>query len=125
MSEQETKMGKIRLVPNIEGETTYEKKATELLRTLRQFDEDDFQEYYAEEFPENWVEVLNEYQDYRDPQYMILDSKIYEILSIHDLESEYFCKVIKHENGEIDFIASWYNGGACLEEVLNDGMKDT
>lgn len=124
MSYQETNIGKIKLIPNIEGESSYQKKAIELIPLLKNWNQEDFEKYYKKQFPENWEEVIMEFQDYKNPQFMILNNKIYEILELE--ENEYgFCKMISNSEGVIEFVANWHNGGASLEEVLEGEGKRT
>lgn len=130
MSQQETRCGRIRLVPNIPGEETYEKKARELADAMPVPEKDvkDIADYFAEG---DWQQGLLEADYYRtdkkkfhDPTYEILNDQIYEVLENVDLSDDGgFCKLTRNEDGTISFIASWYNGGASLSEVLEDELE--
>lgn len=127
MSQQETRRGKLRLVPNIEGEETYEKKAKEIVASLPVPEKE--VDYIAGLFAEEgWEQALDEADYYArsgkgTPDYEILNGKIYEVLENVDLtEDGGFCEITKNPDGTLSFIASWYNGGASLSEVLEDEL---
>lgn len=116
MSEQETRRGKIRKVENIEGEIKYDKKILQLLEDVKYGLEDGYT-------PE---EALVEYQyDRLTKEYwMMLNNVLYEVLEDVQLDDGYFCEMVENPDGTINYFASYYNGGACLDEVLADGMKN-
>jgi hypothetical protein len=54
--------------------------------------------------------------------YHVLDGVLYELfdhINFAEDDPHYF----KEENGVITFLTAFYNGGGCLEEVLEDEIK--
>jgi len=66
----------------------------------------------------SWLEEL---QDVHYDKYYTYKDKLYEFIDHTETEDETcFCKLILKEDGIVEFIASFYNGGTCLSEMLND-----
>ncbi len=125
MSEIETRRGRIKLVPNIGGETTYEKKAKELIEYLTEDDLNDDLSYGDFDYSDVF-ELLDEvcYDNPSKTQYMVLNKKIYEVLEDVELDICGFCEMDENPDGSINFITSWYNGGGSLGEVLEMELKN-
>ena len=68
----------------------------------------------------SWMEEVQ----YELPNYMVLNGKLYEVLESEDLDAEDLRILNKHEDGIIDYAVSFYTGGTCLSEVLEDGLRD-
>lgn len=120
MSEQVTQRGKIRLIPNIEGEETYEKKAIELMRGLGK--DQAWIDEYVEDY--EWRGALSEAQDWREPtRFMVLHGRIYEVLEEERIDDGFFSLVTTNDDGSLSYITSYHNGGCGLEEAISSGMK--
>lgn len=57
-----------------------------------------------------------------DYTYLITDSSIYEINDINHGD-DYAYYMNKNEDGTYSYVMQFYNGGACLDEVLRDAIK--
>lgn len=122
MSETEKFTGKIQLKPRLENETDKEYfervTGTNWVR---------YEEYPPEDI---WNAIhdndLTYYEAKRGKKgYMTLDNKnIYEILEIEqrDIEESY-CILEQLDNNTIKFEAQFYNGGASLEEMIEDEYR--
>ena len=68
----------------------------------------------------SWIEQISEelYQDY-----MVIDDTLYVFESKEDIDSEGFEIVDKDDDGSINFFVSFYNGGGCLSEVIENAVK--
>ena len=55
-------------------------------------------------------------------EYLVVNNELYKLRYIEDLEYG-FAEAIQKEDGSIDFMLRWYNGGAIMEEVLEDAIK--
>lgn len=67
----------------------------------------------------------DEFNAYRENGFMVIDDQIYKVVLevnrfIDDVE---FADVEQKEDGTIHFHTLHYNGGACLEEVIEDALK--
>lgn len=72
------------------------------------------------EFYENYIELLT---DMLDDWYVILNGSLYRIddTSTND---DFLCKVTDNGDGSYSYYAHFYNGGTCLIECLEDGIRD-
>ena len=110
MSETERVKGKIKLVPFAD-------------KTL-----DELCEYICKirgvskpnDFYGGWIDQSQEelYDDY-----IIIDECLYCIIDKEYLQYEGFEFASKNEDGSINFFVQFYNGGACLSEVIEDAVK--
>lgn len=71
-----------------------------------------------------WTELLKEYQYGREAtgSYHIIDDNIYQLIHHREL-TEDFDVFWFEPDGDIQFAVEFYNGGTCLEEVMEDGVK--
>lgn len=119
MSEHETRKGRLKRI-EVVGESS-EMTALNILKTIEPYNWSE----YVEDFNGNILEALSEASYINDPscpKYMIIHKKIYEVLQNIEI-GDYFCELTENPDETISFLASWYNGGACLEEVLGNEMK--
>lgn len=63
-----------------------------------------------------WEELWDEDSLYR------IDGKVYKLVDHVELEDDMFL-FNKNSDGSISFAVEFYNGGTCLREVLEDGVK--
>lgn len=120
MSEQETRKGRLNRI-----EVIGESSETTALEILKIINPNDWMEY-VEDFNGDVLEALQESSYDNDPscpRYMVIHKKIYEVLENIEI-GDYFCELTENPDETISFLASWYNGGACLEEVLGEAMKE-
>ncbi len=57
-----------------------------------------------------------------DDKFIVLDGGLYEFIEKEDLGEDYFCYMKKNDGGTINFITQFYNGGTCLNEMLEDEL---
>lgn len=109
MSEVETHKGK--LVPVEVVGNTLEEKIEHICKTHG---------WAIDEYYDTWREVLSEnaYRDY----YIAKDDTIYKI-DDKKVDPEGFATGEKNEDGSVDYFISWYNGGASMDEVLDDVIE--
>jgi len=119
MSEMETRKGRLVLVPNTSG-CVYE-TAMEILKELCP---DRYMEY-VDDFNGDTFDALLEccYDDQEGDQYMVIGKNIYKVLEDAELDNNYFCEITNNPDGTISYLASWYNGGGSLSEVLENELK--
>ena len=110
MSEMETHKGKLVPITNVEG--TQEERAKEICSRLG---------LEREEYHNSWLECLKD-GGYR--KVYIHGDTIYEIRD-ERLDSYGFVEGTANDDGSIDYFISWYNGGASMDEVLDDVMDKT
>lgn len=108
MSEQETKCGRIKEV-DLQGKSIEE-----------------WCENYCKERGrcksdwETWTEFLFDI-DYE--KYLIVDNRLFEIIEIESLDNSYYTRIDKQNNNTYTFYSTYYNGGTCLTECLEDELK--
>lgn len=56
-------------------------------------------------------------------RFFIVNDELYEIIEVEDLEIDYV-QVDKQDNDIYSFYATYYDGGTCLTECLEDGLKE-
>ena len=70
---------------------------------------------------EKWSWILEEYNN--TEKYLITNTDVYEL---YDTEHDYedYCDIHKNPNGTYSYRTQFYNGGACLQDVLIDGLNE-
>lgn len=107
MSETETHLGKLR---RIECDSQNE-FAADIMK-----DKGEIPNYYDN--PLKWM--IDEYGD----RYVSTPKGLYEIIDHKELDSNDDINDLKeNEDGTIDFISRFYNGGTYLGEMLQEGLK--
>lgn len=110
MSETETVKGKIKLVPF--ADKTLD-ELCEYICKIRGVSE-------PNDFYGGWIDQLQEelYDDY-----IIIDECLYCIIEQEDLQEMGWSDASMNDDGTIDFFVQFYNGGACLSEVIEEAVK--
>lgn len=77
---------------------------------------------YGPSFKENpWTATFKYYQENRN-KFFIIDNNVYQMLHHREI-TEDFDVFWFEPDGDIQFAVEFYNGGTCLEEVMEDGVK--
>ena len=71
---------------------------------------------------EGWFETYNYYIS--SEKYYKVNGFVYEIVEHEEIDDYYMSKLIPHEDGTYTFVMSFYNGGTCLSECIQDAIKD-
>ena len=71
----------------------------------------------------NWVEELLDYAGY--DIYFVFKDQLFEIIDKEDLEYEDFCEMEWTGDDQYSFVASFYDGGTCLVEMITNEMGKT
>jgi hypothetical protein len=104
MSEDVTYRGKLVLIAA--GEKEVEAKAKELFGNVEHLD--------------TYLEKLLNGEDYL---YVYDSQELYSIEKTQ-YESYGFMEMNRNEDGSISFFTQFYNGGTCLTEMLEEGIKE-
>ena len=112
MSQTETHFGKLRKVILEEGQTIEDwcRKKCEAEGIIE-----------ISSYHETWAE---EFKYSLDGKIFIVDNEIWE--TFEHIENDGFDDIdvmIPNEDGTITFVQQFYNGGTCLSEVIEDGIK--
>ena len=107
MSEYETHKGKLSELFIPENFLTFGQKTKYLLSKGFEFD---------------YVDTQNEVLDSENVFYLNL--KFYELTKHESLTEEEECIITKKENGDYEFLLSFYNGGGSFQESLEDSITD-
>lgn len=112
MSEQETWKGTLKAI-TIADKDRMEEKCKEicLMHGIKKI----------EDWCETWEDQLRE--DLSD-RYIVIDHTLYEYLEKTDLQYSSFCNITKIAPLTYEFTASFYNGGTCLGEMLEEALKE-
>jgi hypothetical protein len=67
-----------------------------------------------------------EFNAYRENGFMVIHNEVYKVVWEVERFMDYveFADVEQTEDGTIHFHALFYNGGTCLEEVIEDALDD-
>ncbi len=113
MSQTETHFGKLHKV-EIENQT------------LEQWCESKCKEIGEEELAsyfDSWQEQMSNCREYYE-KYFFVDGEVWE--AVEHIESEDGVDIdvmIPNKDGTITFVQQFYNGGTCLSECIEDGIK--
>lgn len=110
MSEQQTQRGKFKKI-DLQGKTIEEwceEQCIKLGKTKKWADE-------------TWKEFFfNMYWD----EYFIAKGELYQILKVENIDSCYYVQVDKQDDDTYSFYATYYDGGTCLIECLEEGIEN-
>jgi len=72
----------------------------------------------------SWCMGYDEYLYEECPEYLLLKGRIFKIIEKEDIDPDTdFTNLTENEDGTISFETRFYNGGTCLSEVLESGIK--
>jgi hypothetical protein len=68
---------------------------------------------------DDWLECIQEtlYDDY-----VILHEMIFKVVKKEEFEAGDIYKASINKNGDLDFVLSFYNGGCCFSEALEEAI---
>lgn len=110
MSEQQTKKGKFKKV-DLQG-NTIEEWCEQQCVNLGRIDKLRY---------ETWKEFF--FDIYCD-RFFIVNDELYEIIEIEDLYHNYYVQIDEQDDNTYSFYATYYDGGTCLTECLEDELKE-
>ena len=71
---------------------------------------------------DDWIQYIN---DKLYKTHIITKTDVWERKSIcESSDYPYFCKIIPQEDGTYIYATSFYNGGTCLSEMLEEGLNE-
>lgn len=70
----------------------------------------------------SWEEMYWEELWDKDGLYRV-DGKVYKLIENIEIEDDIF-KFWKNDDGSISFVAEFYNGGTCLSEIIEEGIRE-
>ena len=71
-------------------------------------------------YNDDWIEQL---QDSFYKKFLIIDDKIYQIEDTETDPDDDIVEVTKNKDGSYDYMLKFYNGGACLTELLENEIR--
>ena len=74
-------------------------------------------------FYETNLEFLKWYDDWTEGQYITIDDELYLIYDRSDFDSSCHVHLTPIADDTYEFHTSFYNGGTCLTEMLEDGIR--
>jgi len=114
MSRTEHIKGKMRPLPQAEGETVEDQCKKILERDYPNVELD-----YPTKYDYKYQLIDEAYE-----KYVITEYTIYEILEQKDIEDDDgYVTVTDNQDGTYEFDTRFYNGGTCLSEMLEMGLK--
>jgi len=111
MSHTETHFGKLRKVVINEGHTVED--------WCREKCEDAGYNEIAS-YHESWVE---QFRDTFHEKYFIVGDEIWEAIEHIESDGDDLDIMIPNPDGTITFVNQFYNGGTCLNEVIEEGLQ--
>ena len=109
MSEQQTQTGKFKKI-DLQGKTIEEwceEQCIKLGKTEK-WEDETWKEFFFDMF---WDD------------YFIVKDEVYQILEVEDIDNYYYVQVDKQDDDTYSFYATYYDGGTCLTECLEEGIK--
>jgi hypothetical protein len=107
MSQQETIIGKLRLLDKINGETLEDQCKRVYHKQYRELSADEIYGTYKEMLSDEGYDKVVIYED-----------NLYEVISRKDMDGMDIFEISKAEDGTYDFTLSYYNGGCCFSEAI-------
>ena len=74
-------------------------------------------------FYETNLEFLKWYDDWEEGQYIAIDNELYLIYDKSEFDSSYHVQLTPIADDTYEFHTSFYNGGTCLTEMLEDEIR--
>ncbi len=108
MSEQQTKRGKFKEI-DLQGKTIEE-----------YCEEYCISRYAVKEDYETWTDL---FFDVNWDKFFIVDDRLFQIIEIENLDNTYYTQIDEEVGGIYSFYSTYYNGGTCLTECLEDELK--
>ena len=70
---------------------------------------------------DNWEE---EFSESFEGNFFIVDDEVWEIFDhIKESEGDDINIILPNEDGTLTFVQQFYNGGTCLSEMIEEGLK--
>lgn len=110
MSEQRTYIGKFKEIDT--GGKTLEEYAKLCMERVGRTE--------LPSYHDNWLEY---FLDYEYDTVIMLKGKLYRIKISQDIDDSCFCVIHKESDGSYSFATSFYDGGTCLTEMLEDEFE--
>jgi len=110
MSRTETITGKIKPFPMIDGET----KDQYIIR---------FADSIGRKIGFDTTPDPYEFGELFNDEALMIGDTIYSIINKTEHDEGDICHASKNEDGTIDFVLQFYNGGTYFEEMLDDALK--
>ena len=108
MSEQQTQRGKFKEI-DLKGKTIEE---------------------YCEEYCTSRGKVKSHYETWREfffdmywDKFFVVNDRLFQIIAVEKLDSVKYTQIDKEENGVYSFYSTFYDGGTCLTECLEDKLE--
>jgi len=89
---------------------------------------DNIKNYLERYMKENNIELEEYYDDifeqfdYEDYEIKLYNGKIFKVQD-ERFDDPYFEEFRLNDNGEIEYLVGFYNGGTCLNEMLEEGVE--
>lgn len=116
MSEMEYHTGRIKILYPLDGQLPQD-----LARGLCKYNG------YEDKHNQGWIETLRD-EGY-DDGYIVLDIEgnyeIWKLIEHKSFDDGTMFQVEKEADGSISFCMSFYNGGTCLSEMLEEVVKES
>jgi hypothetical protein len=79
-----------------------------------------------ESYHKDWTEQFkDEFWYGNEEKFFVHGEKVYELIEHEEMDDEnYFMKLTPNKDGTISFIGQFYNGGTCLQEMLEEALDD-
>lgn len=75
-------------------------------------------------FYQTYIDILKWYDDWEEGRYITVDGVLYLIYDTCDLEtSSDYIQLTPIADDTYDFYTSFYNGGTCLNEMIEDEIR--
>lgn len=73
--------------------------------------------------PKYYNDYVEFFRDEYYKEYSVINNIIYEIFEHEEVDPDGYFKIKKIDEDTFSFMGSFYNGGTCLEEVLEGGLE--
>lgn len=82
------------------------------------------EDYYSKHINDQGFSFLNAFYDLSwNIGFVVTNKEIYRVID-HQLDDDFICNIQENADGTYSYITQFYNGGACLTEVLENELKN-
>lgn len=109
MSEQQTKRGKFKEI-DLQGKTIEEYcKEYCISRGEEKDDDETWREFFFDMYWED---------------FFVVNDRLFQLIAVEKLDGVNYTKIDKEDNGVYSFYSTFYNGGTCLTECLENKLEE-
>jgi hypothetical protein len=101
-----------------------EKNLEETCRIIAKRFDVELGENWKDDFMNHFDEYINK-KDHKAEEYFIHGEKLYRVIDHNQSDTEdAFMKLSRNHDGSLSFVGSFYNGGTCFSEMMEEALDE-